>query len=232
MIKKLINYRLPNWAAAASLVAAAVIAALLVLNRGNYYEEVYYGDEHYLDSEIIFYHHWQIRDGLDSDNSEIEISGDVSKSAGISWSGEKCNFSILSEDDLPPEAEISMEFRFADGGSMHVNKKIADYTELEPCTAYTVSPTPPQISLGRIHISPYSIVIDMRAAGDPREMQWELEMSDGSKMPLDKGSSQSFSEKEQGVYALASAFYEKINPDECRALIIDGDRFILAAAES
>jgi hypothetical protein len=218
-----LNIKVPKWIAILLLLAVAAGAALFMLNTGNYYEELYFGDSHYLNTKIVFYQHWQIREDLDADNSVIETPNGAMDNIGIEWSGSECRLDILCTDSLTPETEIRMKFRFENGSPVYINKKITDYPKLEPSSEYKAETAPQWLTFERIDISPYSIIIAGHADDDPQEHQWALEMSDGSQLSIDDGLSNTASFDDEQAYAFGTVFRGK--NAEVSAIIVDNERF-------
>jgi hypothetical protein len=110
---------------------------------------------------------------------------------------------------------------FTNEPALILTKTPADYA-LTQCQAYkTAAATEKGIRLEQIHISPYSITIVGR--GFDNKQSLELELANYEIVSLNRGKHAACGVTPQGT-ELSLAFYTKIDPVGCRAIIVDGTR--------
>jgi hypothetical protein len=228
-IKHALNYKLAGkWAAALALVAVILLVAGLTADRGEIeVREEYFGDEHYINSSMTFYRYNMPMENIDPGAESDPVQGDFS--SGSSCGNDELRWEIRAFAALPPDTPIRLEVAFTDEPPLIMIKTPRDYM-LARCQAYKAAPaeTAGGISLKEIHISPYSITIIGRGFDDKKGL--ELELGNGETMSLDRGRRKACGTMDQRtIFALA--FYTKIDPAGCRAIIIGGTRIAITECD-
>jgi hypothetical protein len=222
-IKHALNYKLPGkWAAALALAAVILLVAGLAADRGEIkVSEEYFGDEHYINSSMTFYRYNMPMENLDPGAERDPVQGDFSN--GASCGNDKMHWDIQQFTALPPDTPIRLEIAFTDEPPLIMTKTPRDYM-LARCQAYKAASAEGGIGLDEIHISPHSIT--MAGWGFDNKTAIELELANGETMSLGRGKFGVCHLGPQGT-TFFRAFYTKIDPAGCRAIIIDGTRITI-----
>jgi hypothetical protein len=226
-IKHALNYKPSGkWAAALALVAVILLVAGLTADRGEIeVREEYFGDEHYINSSMTFYRYNMPMENIDSGAESDPVQGDFS--SGSSCGNDELHWDIQEFTAWPPDTPIRLEIAFTDEPPLIMTKTPRDYM-LARCQAYKAAPAEGGIGLDEIHISPHSIT--MAGWGFDDKTAMELELANGETVSLGHGKFMACQPSLQRT-TFFRAFYTKIDPAGCRAIIIGGTRIAITECD-